>query len=66
MPEFPVQITTAAYSGTEPCTRCGQRVSNGFRVVGTKGPEVARWLILCAPCYRRFQRTLQRVTGVGS
>lgn len=63
MPEFPVQITTASYRGDAPCTRCGQAVGTGWRVVGTKGPETARWLILCPRCYARFQQQLTQTVG---
>lgn len=62
-PNFPVKITTAAYSGDQPCTRCGQVVTNGWRVVGTKGPDVARWLVLCPTCYARFKQQVQRMMG---
>ena len=55
---FPVKITSAPYSGDHPCTRCGQPVKGGQRIVGTKGPDVARWLILCPACYRLFAKQL--------
>jgi hypothetical protein len=56
--DHPVRIVTAGYSGGAPCTRCGVPVTNGQRVTGTKGPEIARYLILCRPCYRVFAKAL--------
>lgn len=56
--EYPVRIITASYTGGNACTRCGIPVTNGTRVTGTKGPEIARYLILCPQCYKVFAQKL--------
>lgn len=61
-PNYPVRILSAGYGGGQPCTRCGNPVTDGHRVSGTKGPDVVRYLILCPACYRVFQQLLQTLS----
>ena len=58
--ETPVKVTTAPYSGSEKCTKCGKRAHH--RVQGMRGDLIAR-MILCRRCYREFQQVLHSYMG---